>query len=128
MAGRQQRHRHVADHDPFAISGRLGAARGAFSKPHLHHRERLARREHMLMPRPRMVRMAVRDNGAFGSAVRIDMKAAGAAIEAFADRPSARSRIAQVAFLPGCVEQITLCSADFYLKLQTYELYIKKPL
>ena len=36
------------------------------------------------MPRPRVVGMAMRDDGALGSAIRVDMEAAGAAIEALA--------------------------------------------
>ena len=83
VAGGHQRHRHVADADRLAIGGRLSAAACSGPEPRLHDGERFPCCQHVVVPRPRMVGMAVGDDGAGRSAVGVDIEAAGAAIEAF---------------------------------------------
>src|SRR4029450_12205490 len=65
-----------------AVSDGLASLLRRSAEPHLHHAERLARGKHMVVPRPRMVGMAVGHDRALGAAIRVDVEAAGAAIEA----------------------------------------------
>ena len=83
MSGGEQRYGHVADADLLAIGGGLTAF-GRRAKPRRHERERLARRQHMRVPRPGMVGMAVRDDRALGAAIGVDVEAAWPAIEPLA--------------------------------------------
>src|SRR5262245_14565868 len=84
MTGREERDRDVADRHALAVGDGLASLLRRSAEPHLHHTERLARGEHMVVPRPRMVGMAVGHDRALGAAIRVDMEAAGAAIEALA--------------------------------------------
>jgi hypothetical protein len=81
MPGRRQGQRHIADRQPLAIAPRLhpGAGRLAVAQPH--HRERLGGRQHMPVAGPRVVGMAVGDDGARHRFDRVDVKPAGLAKE-----------------------------------------------
>src|SRR5262245_14747912 len=82
MPGRKERDGDLADRHALAVSDGLAALLRRSAEPHLHHAERLACGKHMVVPRPRMVGMAVGHDRALGAAIRVDMEAAGAAIEA----------------------------------------------
>src|SRR4029453_6525041 len=64
-----------------SIGGGLCAPRRNRAEPRLHHRKRFGGGEDMLMPRPRVVRMAISDDGAVGPAIGIDRKLAGPEIQ-----------------------------------------------
>ena len=123
VAGRVERHRHVADGDPFAVGRGLGARAGRRAEPGGHHPERLARGKHVIMPGPGVIGMAMGDDGALGPAIRVDVKAAGPAIEALpVDREPAVESIGSH-FFPGCAEQITV----YALTLQLLPVIVVNP-
>ena len=84
MPGREERNRDIADRHALAVGDGLAFLLRRSPEPHLHHAERLARGKHMVVPGPRMVGMAMGHDRALGAAIRVDMEAAGAAIEALA--------------------------------------------
>src|SRR5262249_54992815 len=83
MPGREKRDGDVADRHAFAVGDGLASLLRRAAEPHLHHAECLARGKHMVVPRPRMVGMAVGHDRALGAAIRVDMEASGTAIEPF---------------------------------------------
>ena len=82
VAGGMEAHIRVADAELLAIADRLRAAGeiGAVAQPH--QVERLRRREHRAMARPRMVGMAVGDQRPLDRAHGIDVEAAAPGVEA----------------------------------------------
>ena len=83
-----QRHRHVADLQRLAIGERLDVP-GAPPSPSRACMTAIvsARRQHGAVAGARVIGMAVRDDRALDRAVRVDVKAAGPAVEAACDRP-----------------------------------------
>src|ERR1700731_2640154 len=73
--------RRAVTRHKLAIAGRLQGFAGQLAVPLAHDRDRLRRREDMLVAGPSMIAMAVRDHGARHRPRRVDIEIAGFAIE-----------------------------------------------
>ena len=82
VAGRRQAHACATEAQRLAIGQRLEAAGATLAEPGLHDGDGLRRGEHGAVARPRMIRVAVRDDGAIHRAQRIDVEAARLAQQA----------------------------------------------
>ena len=74
MAGRMERHRRAAERQRLAVARRLRRAGEILAVAQPHQVERLLRRQHRAVARPRMVGMAVRDHGLVDRPRRVDDK------------------------------------------------------
>src|ERR1700730_2567682 len=81
VTGGNEAHPDPVDRDGFAIVERLQRTSGQLAATRLHDRDRARRREHALVAWPGMVAMPVCDDGALHGEQRVDVKAAGLAIE-----------------------------------------------
>ena len=81
VAGGEEAHPDPVDRDGFAIVERLQRTSGQLAVTRLHDRDRAGCREHALVARPGVVAVPVRDDGARHREQRVDMEAAGLAIE-----------------------------------------------
>ena len=118
VTGRQKRHRYIADLERLAIGGGLRAALRRGAEPRLHHCDGLGRRQHMIVARARMIRMAMRDDGSLGAAIGVDMKPAGTAKEALVVDLEPAVKTVRFHFSKVCEEQITV-STHFRLQFAT---------
>lgn len=84
VAGGNQGDSNIADTQPLAIGEGLGSGSRRRAEARFHDRNRFGAGEHMLMSRPRMVGVPVRDHRPLGPRMRIDMEVAGPAVEALA--------------------------------------------
>src|SRR5580692_8839469 len=81
VTGGDEAYPDPVDRDGFAIVQRLQRTSGQLAVTRLHDRNRARRREDALVAWPGMVAMPVRDDGALHREQRVDVKAAGLAIE-----------------------------------------------
>ena len=81
VAGRMEAHLRAAERDGLAIADRLRRPGEALAVAQAHDVERLLRRQHGAMAGPRVVGMAVRNQGLLDRAGRIDVEAAGLAAD-----------------------------------------------
>ena len=81
VAGGEETHPDPVDCDGLAIVDRLERTSGQLAVTRLHDSDGARRREHALVARPGVVAVPVRDDGARHREQRVDMKAAGLAIE-----------------------------------------------
>ena len=95
----------IADLERLSIGERLCAAPRRAAEPQLHHAKRFLGRKHVIMAVPRMIGMAVRDDGALHRTTWVDVESARPAIEtaAIGGKPSFEA----IGFHGDCVEQIT---------------------
>ncbi len=83
MAGREEGDRDLANCDLLTVGGFVDSARRQVAEPRAHDGERLFSRKYMVVPWPGMIGMAMGNDGAPDRPGRVDIEAAGAAIEAF---------------------------------------------
>ncbi len=82
MPGRHQTHGDAADPARLAVGERLHPAARALAVAPAHDRQRLRRRQHRAVAGPRVVAVAVRDDGAAHPTAGIDEEIARLAIQA----------------------------------------------
>jgi hypothetical protein len=81
VAGGPQRDSYAADLEGLAIGKRLKRSGRARAEPELHDGDGIRRGQHRAVPGPRMVEVAMGDDGTIDRRMRVDVKSARQAVE-----------------------------------------------